>query len=487
MIGGAIALLIANAISLPHASAQTSDDSTRSPSAINAPEAVSVRAYLPVAIGAVASVNNPNPPNPSVGGELGMDPTLFNQMKQDAAAGMYDRPCGPSEHDPNKWHALVDQVKKCHYNHHHGDDPSLVSDIFGQTGEWFGEPGRSVSYPWQTFSISDNETNPNVDKPANVLWENEYKHEGYIWLVRRNQMCDGGKNCLTDFRMQVHFMSSHDAAVRFHSFSAELRVCADGAKKTGCGIIRTGGWMDYDKLFIPPSITDQCWNVFNGAHDGTTPEYLQYVIQQPNWNQLYPVDGLPGTDPSPFDEFRCHKKITAAEVQANPNGMVDAAEWWGHLPDVRFRILVWNPHSSVGTDAKAMTPFCSPTDVRCRWTFSKFTVEFDYVVPVHESLDKNGDGIADTRGFENRVHTNVRPPNCTRATDKCVPVEYVGMRVGAYNHDLTKNSTPFDYDITPAGRPSWIQWFQPGNSMAHLIPAQEQTAQSQPAQPATQP
>lgn len=471
MFGSAIALLVASALSRTSAFAQTSGNGALST------DALTVRAYLPVAVGAPADVSAPNP---AVSGELGMDPDLYNRMKQDAAAGVYDRPCGHSEHDPNKWHALVDPVKKCHYNHHHGDDPSLVSDIFGPPGEWFGEPGRSVSYPWQTFTVSDTETNPNVDKPANAKWENDYKHEGYIWVVRRNQMCAGGRNCVSDFRLQAHFMSSHDAPVRFHSFSAELRLCADAARKTGCGILRTGGWMNYDKLFLPPSASNDCAFEFNAAYDGRSPQNQQYIVKQNNWQQFYPVSTLPGGDTEkPFDEFRCHKRITPANVQMNPNGIARAAEWWGHIPDFRYRVLIWNPHSNVGSDGKAEAPFCSPTDAMCRWTFSKFTAEFDYVVPVHESADGDGDDIADLQGFDNRVHTGAPPPNCARATDKCVPIEYVGMRVGNYNHDLTPNSTPLDYDITPAGRPSWIQWFQPGNSVAHLPTEQAQTAQSQ--------
>lgn len=452
--GALIGSMILNVALQPSALAQAQGEGGQSVMA------TSPRAYLPVMLSNFI-------PDALISGELGMNPARYEQMKRDAAMGVYDRPCLPSEHDPNTWHALVDPVKKCHYNHHHGDDPSLVDDLFGPVGAWFGQPGRSIAYPWQTFPISDTETNPNVDKPANVKWENEAKHEGYIWIVRRNQMCAGGRNCVTDFRLQAHFMSSHDAPVRFHSFSAELRVCEDAIRKTGCGLIRTGGWMNYDKLFIPPASED-CWIGFNAAFEGRRPDLMQYIVRQGNWNQLFPASGLPGGDEHPFDEFRCHKMITPEQVRANPSGMRNAAEWWGHIPDLRFRILVWNPHANVGQNGLSTTPHCSPTDAVCRWTFSRFTVEFDYVVPVHESLDTNGDGIADARGFDNRVHWGPPPPGCTRATEKCVPYEYVGMRVGAYNHDLAPNQMPLDYDITPPGRPSWIQWFQPGNQIAHL-------------------
>ncbi len=426
---------------------------------------INPRAFLPITIGGTMS------PNPAISGELGMDPRVYEQLKRDAAAGVYDRPCLPSEHDPNTWHALVDPVKKCHYNHHHGDDPHLVDDIFGPPGAWFGEPGRSIAYPWQTFPIAGDETDPNVDRPAGAPLENEYKHEGYIWIVRRNQMCEGGRNCVTDFRLQVHFMSAHDAPTRFHSFSAELRLCANPRARAGCGILRTAGWMNYDKLFIPPRSNVDCWFEFNAAYDGRTPGNQQFIVRQDNWAQFFPVSSLPGGDNDlPFDEFRCHKRITPQQVQANPNGFAHAAEWWAHIPDFRYRVLVWNPHSNVGMDGKAEPPFCSPTDARCRWTFSRFTAEFDYVVPVHQNADTDGDGIADARGFENRVHYGPPPPNCTQATDKCIPYEYVGMPVGAYNHDLAPNQVPLDHDITPPGRPSWIQWFHPGNSIAHLPP-----------------
>ena len=83
--------------------------------------------------------------------EVGINLPVLEQVRADIAAGVYDRPCTEAEHDPTKWHSLVNVEAKCHYDHQHNDDPHYVDDIFGEPGAWFGNPGQSISYPWQTF------------------------------------------------------------------------------------------------------------------------------------------------------------------------------------------------------------------------------------------------------------------------------------------------------------------------------------------------
>jgi hypothetical protein len=83
--------------------------------------------------------------------EIGVDLDSLAEIKADIAEGLYDRPCTEAEHDRLAWHLLVNPELKCHYDHQHGDDPNLVNDIFGPPGEWFDQPGQSISYPWQTF------------------------------------------------------------------------------------------------------------------------------------------------------------------------------------------------------------------------------------------------------------------------------------------------------------------------------------------------
>jgi hypothetical protein len=74
--------------------------------------------------------------------EIGINLANLNQVRADINAGVYDRPCTAAEHDPNKWHTLINVEAKCHYDHHHGDDPNYVNDIFGEPGAFFGKPGK---------------------------------------------------------------------------------------------------------------------------------------------------------------------------------------------------------------------------------------------------------------------------------------------------------------------------------------------------------
>jgi hypothetical protein len=145
--------------------------------------------------------------------------------------------CPESLHDPARWHPLIDPALGCHYRHEHKHDPNQVNDIFGSPGAWFG--GASISYPWQTTH------------------ENEEKHEAYGWIVRRGILSQGRPAWIQDFRLQVHATSApfttasgslHGGYLaRFHSFSLEARACNTAGQ---CGLVRTGGWIDFGNLEI---------------------------------------------------------------------------------------------------------------------------------------------------------------------------------------------------------------------------------------------
>lgn len=417
------------------------------------------RVYAPLILHQQA----PSPPAPdwldaNLRAEQGMSAATYRKLVGDASSGRFDRACAADEHDPDQWHTLLNYERQCHYNHQHGDNPFAVNDLFGQPGAWYGEDGRSVAYPWQTFPIANDEMNPNVAPAPGVQFENQSKHEGFIWFVRRNQSCSGGRYCVTDFRLQIHFHSTHDAPVRWHSYSIEARLCAEPGRASTCGTYRLGGWIDYARLFVPDGEVN-CWVAFNGALE-QHPDHVQHaraILQLPNYDQFY----RPEADEKPFDELRCHKSIAAAQVAANPRGLASAAEWWGHSPfDFRYQVRVWNPHTDVGADAAPNDPFCSPTSSSCRWTFSRYTVELDYVVPIHSSMDRNGDGRTDLSVWVNRL--GGANAACRSAGLNCIPARMDNIPVNpgglGYNHDLAEGE-PYDYDITPAGRPSWITWF----------------------------
>ena len=162
-----------------------------------------------------------------------------------------------SYHNPNEWHGIWDSARNCHYAHEHKDNPGILYEgmpakeresaerllqIFGPPGQWFG--GTSISYPWQTFHGAGPTYGQSHD-PAKV--ENRMKHEGYGWIARANLPKRGGQY-ISDFRLQYHaIFAAPGATTRYHSFSLEANVCNS---RTGCRIVRTGGWLDFGVLRI---------------------------------------------------------------------------------------------------------------------------------------------------------------------------------------------------------------------------------------------
>jgi hypothetical protein len=151
--------------------------------------------------------------------------------------------CDPALHDRARWHGLWNAQADCHYAHEHKDDPHQADDLFGPPGAWFG--GGEISYPWQTFHGAGAEYPPPPGDPS--IYENAAKHYAYGWIVRREIPRLGRAVWIRDVRLQYHALSAPPGTVtRFHSFSLEARIC-DG---DGCGLLRTGGWLDFGHLEV---------------------------------------------------------------------------------------------------------------------------------------------------------------------------------------------------------------------------------------------
>ncbi len=402
---------------------------------------------------------------------VGINLAKFNQVKADAAKGIYDRPCTAAEHDDTKWHGLVNVEAKCHYDHEHGDDPNYVNDIFGEPGVWFNKPGQSISYPWQTFALPSTTTEQEALASSGTEGqkENNLKHEGYYWIVRRNQTCDGGTYCITDFRTEVHFMSSHHNEVgsRWHSFAFEGRLCKDPKDASTCGIYRTGGWVDHRQLVITNSPSDDCWTTINGLKEGKTVNGK--IIAVPNDSQFRNINSEGLTD-----EFRCHKNVTEAMVKAMPNGSTNntVAEWWAAgASDFRYVVKVFDPISNVDpTNPTGVTaanvPFCKQGDPTCRWNNSLITASQGYTTQIYADADTNGDGKTDfTQGKRYMNRFGGSNSSCTTAGLDCIPLilDKVPLAPNGgnqrYSNKQCDSCSLVDHDLTPVGVPSWIQWF----------------------------
>lgn len=136
-------------------------------------------------------------------------------------------------HDNRAYHGLWDSVRGCHYDHHHGDDPHTVDDLFGTS--LFTLMGGDISHPWQTFSDAG--------------YENDLKHAGYFWHVRRDLTCLE-RGCMTAFRVLVHqHPTGRDAAVRYHSGVLEANVLDLETGRPGF-IQVPGMWVDFGDLLV---------------------------------------------------------------------------------------------------------------------------------------------------------------------------------------------------------------------------------------------
>jgi hypothetical protein len=309
-------------------------------------------------------------------------------------------------HDPRTYHGLWDSGRGCHYDHHHGNDPHAVDDIFGTA--YYGWAGGSISYPWQTFNSQTG------------CQENDCKHKGYFWLVRRDQPCfsEYGTGCVVHFRTLVHAMPhTQDTTVRYHSAWLEAFVC-DEANPSRCGILRSGGWQDSGDLLVDSQIIlDYPNNVnrFKLHYDQTG---------NPHFGTWY--SGSPGS-------------------QAGEGGLwqvvVELGDMWTRTP-------ADDPHQA--------HYFCANPSVGCQFNGSRIQPHLIGVaIPprYRPTLDPDRDGLATFNGYADRWGTIVS--GCAAVGLDCVPVvlERVPMAPeyqGRFDYQ--------EYDIFFNGRTSgWIQ------------------------------
>lgn len=390
------------------------------------------------------------------GMEVGVNLDALTKVRADINAGVYDRPCQPDEHDANVWHSLVNVQKKCHYDHQHNDDPNYVNDIFGQPGAWFGSPGMEISYPWQTFKAAT-ANEQNAAYMANHQMENDLKHEGYVWIVRRGQPCPNG-NCVRDFRIQVHsIMGAADMPVRFHSYSLEARVCTNGNDLSTCGIVRYGGWIDMGKLVTRQPNDVRCGDPATDIRIDLAADTLYFPLDRP----------------ASRDEARCHPQISTLPPYPPP---VPLAEWWGHAGgETRFQLRSYDPIGNLdAANPSHWQFFCAQTDMNCHYDGSIFSIFVGYAlhIPkyvgvvnnVYIPVDKDGNGRTDFKGYFTRW--GGLSSTCTTAGLDCVPYQYDnailngGFAPGEAGYVQTNcvNCKPVDYDISPPGK-RWITWF----------------------------
>lgn len=180
-------------------------------------------------------------------------------------------PTSETEHQTNVWHPPSSLPG---FEHHHGVNPADYVDIFGATLSDYLTTYGSISYPWHTTD---------ENSPVGLG-----HHHGYVWLYdHARDGCElfnnGGHlptetiNCITDVLIQIHTDGTQaHLRKRFHSHYVFMRVC-DQATLTQCGIVATGGWVDYGILETP----------YKQAHcplpdfDPAVPEGYVFDLNQP--------------------------------------------------------------------------------------------------------------------------------------------------------------------------------------------------------------
>lgn len=315
-----------------------------------------------------------------------------------------DAPACPS-HDDRAYHGLWDAQRGCHYDHTHNDNPHDVDDIFGTA--YYQRAGGEVSYPWQTFS--DHGT------------ENELKHGGYGWLVRRDLPCYSPftNGCITAFRAQFHGIGSNQGAyVRYHSYWLEAQVCREDAPDD-CGLVRFGGWQDTGDLM---------------------------------------VDGIRVLDePGSGNRFKLHysgEHVPGGQGNANYGTWYSGSQQgWGQVV-VQFEDM-WGLINRDG-DASDLHFFCDDL-TQCTNNGSKVQVHLigaGILGRYRQQVDPDGDGYADYNGYMDRYGVLVE--GCTEIGLDCVPLILEHVPLG-YRYQYRGDAR--EYDIYFDGEPSgWIDY-----------------------------
>ena len=328
--------------------------------------------------------------------------------------------CAPEDHNPNEWHGLYNADLNCHYEHEHKHDPNEVADIFGPAGEWFG--GTSLSYPWET---------PN---------ENLYKHNVYGWIVRRDIPAQGRSVWTKDFRWQFHATSApmvkddgtlHGGYLgRFHSFSLETQVCNAGGS---CGIVRTGGWMDFGNLELKD--IEDC--VFLGGDPSQQEACANSGRRRIHF--YFPGDGIP-------------RKSTF--FWYGRTGLID-----GEVPALHpVQVALATKDGSVNIfpdDYYNPQFFCPEWDC----PLNNSTIQAHVLnYAVRSKFDPDEDGIANFAGYTDRY--GVTASDCAAPGLDCVPlvIEYAPVGFVAHRDDDIGIGIEGakDFDVSPPGE-WWIR------------------------------
>ncbi len=362
------------------------------------------------------------------------------------------------DHNPNAWHALYDPVRKCHYDHEHGDNPTLGDAIFGSVNYANGD---KISYAWATSAA-----------------ENTHKHGGYKYAVRTpsyNPLPDchdwvntygSNPNCVVAARIQFHIVAATmDSMARYHSYYEELKICK-GPEYTQCGIVKIGGWADFGELRSPypgPRVVRPGGTIDFG--DGMVMTFKPDA----EWGDLPAQSGEPyvAVENTTHDNTQQYLENNCKYVKncdymqgvwsmndldSEPHPAGDPA----HNQYIRFLIRTFDDWNLLKVDnPNDLFYFCK--DGSCEMNGSVRALnEVNARIP--SSWDPDGDGFVTVSGFTDRWG-NPKPTGCTEANLDCVPYSLSHVPVGIASTEDPGNGRDvrIEYDTSPAGK-HWIRF-----------------------------
>jgi len=299
---------------------------------------------------------------------------------------------------------------------------------FGEPGAWFGLPGQSVSYPWQTPD------------------ENLHKHEGYTWVVR----CDipnpnNDPAWITDFRVQGHvdtmpfLMPTGQWMGGYlgnqHSVSVEVAGCT----AAGCGTMKFGQWSNYGRLEIDEG---NC-------------------VLLPGDPEGFPCGSGPGGRRLHFECLQPAQERCTFFWYGEPDATLGSEGAEALSPVI---IAFASADATVGTrldtlfmpDLAMLCP-----DMQCQFngsTISMHILQFN----VHASFDPDGDGFVTGAWFLTRYGRVVN--ECMSVDVDCIPIIFDHMPAGDYKFldGINFGYGPegaVDFDTSPAALGTGSEWY----------------------------
>jgi hypothetical protein len=358
-------------------------------------------AQKPVPLGGSGKPTKPTTPTTPATPPTPTPPTTPAPGAPYAAAPLCD------DHDKRTYHGLWNAAKRCHYDHHHGDNPRAVDDLFGTS--LFSLLGGEVSHPWQTYSEAG--------------YENDLKHAGYFWHVRRDMPCEG-RGCVTSFRVLVHqHPTGRDAAVRHHSGVVEANVLDTETGRPGYVQV-PGVWLDFGDLLVDgATVLDVEGNgnrhkQHSSAQSGSQPQLIWYGASQEEF------DGRQGF-------VRVSTSIHDAWDFTNPRA-----------PSATDDYVCW-PATNCPANATLLRPHLITVSVPST---------------VRDVVDPDGDGVADWNGWTDRY--GVVKTSCGSPSLDCVPVILRGVHVQVnYKCEGACAQSYRDHDVYIGGQSAG--WNQP--------------------------